>query len=198
MNDDKLMTTIKAPFAGVQLDMPVEQVMRRGRAIRTRRRLRLPAAAGALAAVAGAAVAAVALLPAGHPATARLAAWTVSEQPGGTIKVTIRELRDPAGLQARLRADGVPASVSFSQPPAACQLSNVPKGTLRPVFTGYPPAPPGQTHVKFHPGQLRYVVINPAAIPSGDGVGIFTNPQAGQTGPLAFGLVQASQACTGS
>ncbi len=31
----------------------------------------------------------------------------------GTIAVTIRELRDPAGLQSRLRADGVPASVSF-------------------------------------------------------------------------------------
>jgi hypothetical protein len=196
MNDDKLMTTIKEPFAGVRLDVPVEQVVRRGRAVRTRRRL--PAAAGALATVAGAAVAAVGLLPAGHPATARLAAWTVTEQPGGTIKVTIRELRNPAGLQARLRADGVPASVSFSPPPAACQINNVPRGTLGPVVTGYPPVPPGQTHVRFHPGQLEYVVINPAAIPSGDGVGIFTNPQATQAGPLQFSLVQASQACTGS
>jgi hypothetical protein len=72
---------------------------------------------GVLALAAGAAVAVTALLPASHPASQRprvqLAAWTVVQQPGGIIHVTIRELRDPAGLQAALRADGVrPASPS--------------------------------------------------------------------------------------
>jgi hypothetical protein len=45
---------------------------------------------------------------------------------------------------------------------------------------------------------IQYIQLNPAAIPAGDGVGIFTNPDAGQSGPLAFGLVRASQTCTGS
>jgi len=48
----------------------------------------------------------------------------------GDIKVTIRELRDPAGLQRTLRADGVPASVTFAgQQNPACQGS--PQGTGR-------------------------------------------------------------------
>ena len=55
----------------------------------------------------------------------QLAAWTVARQADGSIKVTIRELRDPAGLQQRLRADGVPASVTFS-------------GQQNPACRGYP------------------------------------------------------------
>jgi hypothetical protein len=41
----------------------------------------------------------------------QLAAWTVTKQTDGDIHVTIRDLRDAAGLQAALRADGVPAKV---------------------------------------------------------------------------------------
>ena len=53
--------------------------------------------------------------------TAQLAAWTVTNQADGGIRVTIRELRDPAGLQRTLRADGVPASVTFlGHPNPAC------------------------------------------------------------------------------
>ena len=104
----------------VHMDTPVEQIVRRGRAVRARRRL--PGVAGAAAAVAGAVLAGTTLLPAGHPSGVRLAAWTVTRQANGTIKVTIRELRDPAGLQSKLRADGIPASVTFSSKPnPACQ-----------------------------------------------------------------------------
>lgn len=49
MNDDKLMTTVKEPFAGVRMDTPVEQIMSRGRAVRARRRI--PGVAGARAGV---------------------------------------------------------------------------------------------------------------------------------------------------
>lgn len=49
MNDDKLMTTVKEPFAGVRMDTPVEQIMSRGRAVRARRRI--PGAAGIPASV---------------------------------------------------------------------------------------------------------------------------------------------------
>ena len=45
--------------------------------------------------------------------------------PDGTIYVTINELKDPAGLQSTLRADGVPASVTFFGPHCGQMLSRV-------------------------------------------------------------------------
>ena len=88
------------------------------------------------------AIAAVALLgpgshplaPAGHPvasgshpATARLAAWVITRDPDGGITVNVNQMKNPAGLQATLRADGIPARVTFdplrwmTQPlPAGC------------------------------------------------------------------------------
>jgi hypothetical protein len=68
---------------------------------------------GALALVVVAVIAVTALLSASHQPSAQLAAWTVAKQSDGTILVTIRELFDPAGLQRKLRADGVRASVTF-------------------------------------------------------------------------------------
>jgi hypothetical protein len=112
MNDDELTTLVKEPFADVHMTMPLDQVARRGRAVRTHRRL-LRGLTGAVA-LAGAAVAAVALLvPGGHPVTPKLAAWTVTTFPDGGIKVSVDQMKDPAGLQARLRADGIPARVTF-------------------------------------------------------------------------------------
>ncbi|HEV2376601.1 MAG TPA: hypothetical protein VGS19_31050 [Streptosporangiaceae bacterium] len=40
-----------------------------------------------------------------------LAVWTVTTEPSGTVAVSIRDLRNPAGLQRALRAHGVPATV---------------------------------------------------------------------------------------
>ena len=51
----------------------------------------------------------------GSTGTAQLTAWTVTRQADGNITITIRQLKDPAGLQATLRADGVPASVTFAR-----------------------------------------------------------------------------------
>src|SRR5437899_6707509 len=117
MNDDGLLTTVKVNFASVHMDIPEEQITGRGRALRARRR-RLPGlAAGALAVAGAAALAVTALLPtAGHPGL-RPAAWTVAKRANGSIRVTIREMRDPAGLQRKLRADGVPAAVTFFSGP---------------------------------------------------------------------------------
>ena len=92
-----------------------------------------------------------ALLPSnsqpGHPATARLTAWTVDSQANGNIR-------------------GV---------------------------------------AQFHPGQNSAVlVLHPSALPDGAGLFIFDRlglqplPQAKGLFPLAVGLVQASQQCTGS
>ena len=34
MNDDTLMTAVREPFTAVHMDTPVEQILRRGRAVR--------------------------------------------------------------------------------------------------------------------------------------------------------------------
>jgi hypothetical protein len=143
--------------------------------------------------------------PASHPAHAELAAWTVVKQADGTIFVKIRELRDPAGLQATLRADGVPASVVFypghpveqsawsfvhfkNNP---CQEYSGGENQAQNVLTGQDPLRVGFT-------------VHPSAIPHGAGVQIVANSNVGYypqpQGPMALfeWLVQASPQCTGS
>ena len=143
--------------------------------------------------------------PASHRAHAQLAAWTVVKQADGTIFVKIRELRDPAGLQATLRADGVPASVVFypghpveqsawsfvhfkNNP---CQEYSGGENQAQNVLTGQDPLQVGFT-------------VHPSAIPRGAGVQIVANSNVGyypqQQGPMALfeWLVQASPQCTGS
>jgi hypothetical protein len=226
MNDEELITAVREQRAAVHSATPVEQIIGRGRALRARRRRRIPVVAATLAAVAGTALAVTVLLPAGHPgsgqqtamgsarsgshpARARLAAWTVARQADGDIVITINQLQNPAGLQSTLRADGLPVNVTFSGPAlsASCQPYATSIGVLVAV-------------ARFDPvdGSL---VIRPSALPSGTGVAIFDEPGAGApvlsmspahgrgikvvtvpvpartNGPLAVGLVYASQQCTG-
>ena len=106
-----------------------------------RRRLAVPALIGVAAAAVAAAVA-LALVP-GSPARhggsqgggATLAAWSVIKERHGLIKVTIRELRDPAGLQRTLRAAGVPANVRFTHHFFQPSTSALPKGCLAPPMS---------------------------------------------------------------
>ena len=214
MNDNELITVVRESVADVHSASPVAQIIRRGRALRARRRL--PGVVGAVTVAAGTALAVTTLLPSGHPgshsASVRLAAWTVAKQANGDIDVTINQLKDPAGLQATLRADGLPVTVSFSGPmlSASCQPYQVSRSTLRTV-------------AQFH---SHYLAIDPSALPSGTGVAIYdeagtgldhspsgTTPTRGVTppthpaiggplltaidGPLAVGLVYSSQQCTG-
>ncbi len=196
MNDQELITAVKQSVSGVHMRVPAEQIVRRSRAIRSRRRI--PAVAGALAVAAGAALAVTStLVPSGqasHQPAAQLAAWTVTKQANGDIKVTIRELRDPVGLQRTLRTDGVPASVTFA-------------GQQNPACQGYPAG--GSQSQRRHllgsvvtlPASGAYVmVIHPSALPSGAGLQIFSsfeNIPASAQG-AAVRLVQASPQCTGS
>ena len=225
MNDTDLNTAVRDSVADIHAATPVEAIISRGRAVRNRRRI--PAAAGALTVAAGAALAVTTLVPAGHsgagsadpsglassgshPASVQLAAWTVARQANGDVDVTINQLKDPAGLQATLRADGLPVSVSFSGPlfSASCQPYSESRGALRSV-------------AQFH---RDYIAIDPSALPGGTGVAIFDQPGAGfpphpsgviathgttlrhpsagsllsgLDGPLAIGLVYASPQCTG-
>ena len=127
----------------------------------------------------------------------------------------INQLKNPAGLQSTLRADGLPANVTFSGtqgPSASCQPYATSQHVLSTVF-----------QVNASDGSAN-LAINPSALPSGTGVGIFDEPGAGgpipspspgtptqhpgslveipvplagTNGPLAVGLVYATPQCAG-
>ena len=229
MNDSELSTAVLESVADIHSATPVDHIISRGRTVRARRRI--PVAAGALTVAAGAALAVTTLAPGaqpgtasghsglstatahgGHVSTVRLAAWTVTKETNGDIDVTINQLKDPAQLQATLRADGLPVNVSFSGAPysASCQPYSPSMSALRAV------------------AQIKSdgLVIDPAALPIGTGMSIYdqagtglgkspagTAPtQAGTPplhpplhgpllngidGPLAVSLVYASRQCTG-
>ena len=184
MNDDELITTLRESFTGVHATTPVEQIVSRSRKVRARRRI--PRVAGALVIAGGAALAAV--LPASHQSTAQLAAWTVVKRADGTIYVTINELRDPAGLQRTLRADGVPASVTFF---------GRENGSCQPYTRGDETGLIGKIFAQPL-GQINSAVIRPSAIPGGAGVQISPVINGGQVPAIAVGIVDASPQCTGS
>jgi hypothetical protein len=186
MNDHELIAALRESFTDVRATTPVDQIVSRGRAVRARRRI--PRVAGA-AGVAGAAVLGVAaLLSPGHQAGARLAAWTVVRHADGSIYVTINQLLDPAGLQRTLRADGVPASVTFfsQESPRSCHpyTSGDESGLIGKIFGDLT--------------QPNEMIIHPAAIPKGAGLEISPNPSGGRVPAVAVGLVAASPQCTGS
>jgi hypothetical protein len=197
MNDDELMTAVKEPFSAVEMSIPVDTVIRRGRVLR--RRKRLPA----LAAAAAAAAAVIATVPAGHPVgQARPAAWTVTRNTDGTLTVAIHELKDPSGLQARLRADGVPARVAFDSSndmspslPAGCvapQMSDEANAKLQEKIL----LPPEKAHTGGF-SSLPILRIRPSAIPSG--IGLYLGVSASATNAYAGeDLVRATPQCTGS
>jgi hypothetical protein len=217
MNDDELMTAVRESFADVRSTTELEQIAGRGRALRARRRV--PTMAAAVGAAAAAALAINATLPgrhhlgAGHPASSypvssqppgnsgvRLAAWTVTRQADGTIYVTFRQATDPAGLQSTLRADGVPASVTFTgQRNPACQAYPVPSPP--PFSFGHAKPPLGKVQRSFSDKPAQYaLVIRPKALPPGTGLQIWTSGTPGGAGGfvLFIGLVRASPQCTGS
>jgi len=191
MNDELIMA-VREQRNKVHMNTPVEHIISRGRAVRARRRI--PGMAGALAVAAAAAFGVTALLPAshqpGHRPGAQLAAWTVAKQADGTVYVTIRELRDPAGLQSKLRADGIPASVIFGVPPNAqpnpCQSYGGGPELLQKVFTFHAPPGPPQGH-------STAMAIHPSALPSGVGVQIISSQSR-----VGAHMVMTSQGCTGS
>jgi hypothetical protein len=228
MNDHELITVLREQRGKVAMTTPVEQIISRGRAVRVRRRV--PAVAAAVGAASAAAVAVSVALPAGnlaaaghHPSSghgAHLAAYTVSRHADGTIQVAFfGELRDPAALQRTLRADGVPASVTFiGQRNKACRvirgtvLNGKPQqpAALTRILPESPSQGPKPAHEKVT-SQVDAMVIRPSALPSGDGlqIAVMRGIPPGPAGPWPYkkgsghpvtevGLVKASPQCTGS
>jgi hypothetical protein len=183
MNDDELLTRVREQRTRIAMTVPVEHIIRRGRVVRARRQ------ASGLAMLVAAVIAGIALIASSHPSgqSIQLAAWTVVKHTDGTVDVTIRELRDPAGLQHELRADGIPASVIFGDQPNVqsnpCQSYGDPEG-LSNVIT--PSTAPGQPQ-----GLAIVMAIHPSALPSGAGIQIITSQAR-----VGVHLVIASQGCT--
>jgi hypothetical protein len=220
MNDDELITVLREQRGKVVMTTPMEQIISRGRTVRVRRRV--PAVAAAVGAAAAVAVAVGVAFPAGHPAvkppvagppvasgsasppSVRLAAWTVTRQAGGSIKVTFRQATDPAGLQQTLRADGVPVSVTFTgQQDTACQPYHVSAGQAFWPYGSRPGPLDGSGFINHPEGAYTTpyaFVIDPSALPSGAGLQIWTSgtPGAADNFELHVTLVKTSPQCTGS
>lgn len=222
MNDVELITAVRDAFSDIHSVTPVDTVVARSRTLRFRRGAAIATAATALTTVAAVGVAGA--LPGSHSAArqhvqpqptgsgVQLAAWTLVRQSNGTIRITFHEAADAAGLQRRLRADGVPASVRFSghQNPA-CQPFNGPAlgvlvgpvgiGGPRHLFAhpglkrGLPPVPP---RAAYHSNDA--LVLRPAKLPRGAGLQleISGKPGASDNFELFAMIVKTSPNCTGS
>jgi hypothetical protein len=203
MNDTTLSAVVKVQLTAVHdslstvhLTIPASEIIARARRRRTRQRRTALAGAGALAV--GVVLAAVVSGSVPHTANGagpvQLTAWTVTKLADGDIYVQIRELRDPAGLQARLRADGVPASVTFdSQQNQVCHPYPADMALLERVFpksyqSGPPPLPDG------------VIVISPSGLPADAGVHLSgsISPPPAESEVAAPVLVYTSPGCTGS
>lgn len=171
------------------------QVAQIRRMSRVQRRRRLLPAAGALVTAGAAALAVTLAMPAGHQPQARLDAWTVSTQADGDIQVTINQLQDASGLQSTLRADGVPASVTFGQQNSACQ--HYPQSGPRLLQQVFGIQAPGQYQ---GPSSANVFDIDPSALPSGAGVAIAVISDSGSGGKFIVmqDIVYSSPGCTGS
>jgi hypothetical protein len=221
-SDHDVLCAVSDSLSHVAVARPpqLETVMARGRARQRRRRASVMTAALTVVAAGAAAVTVTALPSSGHPAgpaassaassapSARLAAWTVTRQPDGDIKVTVSELRDPAGLQRTLRADGVPASVTFlDQRNPACSMLAFDPDLLAKIFParslGVVHHLPGGEVLSTGGSAGGDMVIDPTAIPSDVGLQLaFLTMGGGTAGHSTIlgrtALVHASPQCTGS
>lgn len=128
------------------------------RRVPRRRLLSVTTAAGAAAVSAAAVVAAMGHV--GHGAQpAILTAWTVHRAADGAVTVTLRDFRDPQGLQQSLLAAGVPALVQDGASPCPYPYQAIPgNATLI-----------GQAVVRDarDPQTLAVFTIRPSGIPAG-------------------------------
>jgi hypothetical protein len=211
MNDEALHEAIRGSFDDVRMRVPASALAARGDRRRARRRV-VTAGATAVTAAAAAAVAVTVAAPAAAPHTpaaatggassrattaspskpsrVTLAAWTVTKMGDGTLKITIRQMHDPAALQATLRADGARVLVTDSiRSPAGCdewkggdyRMGDVIRSATK---TGLP----SRNGLEFS--------LRPSDIPSG--AALWMGIDGSQVGGVtAFGYVTATAVCLG-
>jgi hypothetical protein len=204
VNDADVITAVKASYAGIRMDVPVDVIVGRGRRLRAQRRL--PGLAGAAGTVAAVALAVAVLVPGsarapgGSTGTGRLTAWTVLSQQDGSVRVALRgaQIRDVAGLQDKLRADGIPARVTrieYLHPPLTVPGCH--------VFRDWSAGPGGISKTLWHKifygphtGQQSNHAfwVYRSAIPRGLGVLVDIY----YDGTFGLYVVKASPQCTGT
>jgi hypothetical protein len=203
MNDSDIISSLRDAFADTHLRPTVGSVLARGQVLRRWRRIPalvlVAVAVSAGAVVAGAQINHMApertttSLPTG-PRSA-LAAWTVTEGSNDVIHVTVRQMGDIAGLQARLRADGVPAVVTSSLAlPTSCSnwrhgrydMGNVITDGTR---TGLPQKNGTEFSIRtaiIPHGAILWLGLSQTGAPAGS---------PGPTGPTASGYMADTPAC---
>jgi hypothetical protein len=193
MNEQELITAVRHSVHEVHMNVPAEQIVSRGRAIRASGRRRLAACATAVAA-AGSVVLGLGLsgalgaAPNATPnaatgairgtgtvretGTIRTAAFTLTRNANGTdtLTLTLSQVFDPATLQQALAQDGIPALVKIdtrctSNPPPPSPSSLGVLSVQLPDGTPVPRTTPAG-HANPIPG-TAVTVINPSAMPSG-------------------------------
>lgn len=170
---DDVMCQVRESFSGLRMDMPVEKVFARSRV--RRRRRRLSGLTAAAAATAGAAAAMTLTLggpaparsgnpPPPSPGSVKLAAFSVTNGPGGSTTLILRKgpqyRLDPSVLRQALARHGIPALVTVG---TFCRSA--------------PGAPTGIGKVVHASNQAdgSAIVINRQAIPPGTrlSIGLF-------------------------
>jgi hypothetical protein len=126
--------------------------------VRPRRR-RLVLGMAAAGAAAAAAVVTPIVAPGGGATAFATADYSVQPHPDGTFTVTIKQLRDPAGLQRALRADGIAAYVRYlPTPDGPCAYQQRGSGKadfwLMPEIVSGPTASSRTTILTIHPAKL--------------------------------------------
>jgi len=182
MNDEDMLaamrsslTSIRDSLVDVHLGKSPDAIIARARGRRLRRGL--PGiTAGALAVAVGLAVTLPGSSPADKGVHVNLAAWSVNTTSAGQVDVTIRQLKDPAGLRQTLARAGVPVVLTSGS-----------------VCTG---TADGLSKVIRKHADPRDVVltITPAAMPAGTElvIGIGTFHDGSSSWPAAaFGLTKA-------
>jgi hypothetical protein len=194
MNDQELITAVRQSVRGVRMNVPAEQIVSRGRAIRAGGHRRLAAgittvaAAGSVAlglglsgapgatpsAGAGTAPGAGTIRAAG---TIRTAAFTLTRNANrtDTLTLTMNQMLDPAVLQQALERDGIPALIKTGiycwSSPAAPDPASI--GVLSVRLPVKPPHVMVPASSGPAPSELKQLaartvtVINPGAMPSG-------------------------------
>jgi hypothetical protein len=198
MTDDDTTVIIRDSFADMHMTTPLTDILRRGESFGTRRRRARLAALVALAAL-GAVVAGLALTHAPRSSTGKtgveLAAFTVTRQSADAVSVTVRQLTDLSGLQAALRADGIPVLVtnSINVPSGCTEWEGGDYSTAHAVTMANPTGLPDSNGIEFsiHPSGIpRGALLSLGLLPTGAPVG-----SPGPAGPMSVGLVTDSPTC---
>jgi hypothetical protein len=213
METNSLEADLRQALSRRAAEVPEEAIERlRNQRYRPRATARARIAGAGLSGAAAAAAAAVLAITVAHsgstpasrpgsaresiPARAQLADWTVTRQADGTVDITIRHLGDLAGLQSKLRAVGVPATiVTLATLTPGCVTYPLTATQSQQVFQ-FPNSQTlyiGPSHLRFIRGATT-VAINEPAMPKGMGVQILA--RADKLSLLR--AVRASQECTGS